>query len=238
MAWTRCGGSGSSGRSGCRGIRAPGQARDFSRWVQAGGKPESTRWARSADSPAARKAAAAFVAAPRPNRVTGKAAPGPTYAPATAVHGESVLRAFYDLHIDTGQGPMVNPFPLARERRPGRAGAHRSPMEPPRNQRVGLYRPKLARRPPRYTCRHAREGRDNATITQSYRGRLRLRPQLGSPVVRPRARPPPTRRREARGRTDGRSRTVIVKVNAPRAYARRARTCRSRSRSRSQPASG
>jgi site-specific recombinase XerD len=44
---------------------------------------------------------------------------------------------------------MVNPFPLVRERRRGRAGAHHNPMEPHRNQRVGLYRPKLVQRPPR-----------------------------------------------------------------------------------------
>ena len=81
--------------------------------------------------------------------MTGKTPPGPTYAPATAAHGESVLRAFYDLHVETGQGPMVNPFPLVRDRRRSRAGAHRSPMDPPRSERTGLYRPKLVKRPPR-----------------------------------------------------------------------------------------
>jgi site-specific recombinase XerC len=43
---------------------------------------------------------------------------------------------------------MVNPFPVVR-RRQSRAGAHHNPMGPPRNQRVGLYRPKLASRQPR-----------------------------------------------------------------------------------------
>jgi site-specific recombinase XerD len=124
------------------------EARDYSRWVQAGGKPGSIRWGKGADGPAAGKAASS-AAAPRPNRVTGKTPPGPTYAPATVAHGESVLRAFYDLHVETGQGPMVNPFPLVRERRRSRAGAHRSPMDPPRNQRTGLYRPKLVQRSPR-----------------------------------------------------------------------------------------
>ncbi len=123
------------------------EARDYSRWVQAGGKPESIRWSAGASEPTAGEAASS-VAAPRPNRVTGKTPPGPTYASATAAHGESVLRAFYDLHVETGHGPMVNPFPLARERRRGRLGAHRSPMDPPRNQRAGRYRPKLVRRPP------------------------------------------------------------------------------------------
>jgi integrase len=124
------------------------EARDFSRWVQVGGKPASVRWARNADALTPRPTVTA-AAVPTPNRVTGKAAPGPSYASATAAHGESVLRAFYDFHCDTGAGPMVNPFPLVRERRRSRAGAHHNPMEPHRNQRVGLYRPKLAQRPPR-----------------------------------------------------------------------------------------
>ena len=37
---------------------------------------------------------------------------------------------------------MVNPFPLSRDRRGGRAIAHHDPMEPFRNERVGLYRPR------------------------------------------------------------------------------------------------
>jgi integrase len=122
------------------------EARDISRWVQIGDKPASARQA-SEESTAQPMMTA--VAVPKPNRVTGKSAPGPKYAPATAAHGESVLRRFYDFHCDTGQGPMVNPFPLVRERRRSRAGAHHNPMQPRRNQRVGLYRPKLAQRPPR-----------------------------------------------------------------------------------------
>jgi hypothetical protein len=101
------------------------EARDYSRWVQAGGKPESIRWGKGTVEMAVRKAVSP-AAAPRPNRVTRvtrKTPPGPAYAPATAAHGESVLRAFYDLHLETGQGPMVNPFPLARERRRERPGA-------------------------------------------------------------------------------------------------------------------
>lgn len=115
---------------------ARAEARDYSRWVQIGGKPESIHPGCGASEPAARKAVPA-ASAPVPNRVTGKTPPGPTYAPATAAHGESVLRAFYDLHLETGHGPMVNPFPLVRERRRSRAGAHRSPMDGPRRQRAG-----------------------------------------------------------------------------------------------------
>jgi site-specific recombinase XerD len=123
------------------------EARDFCRWVQVGGKPASARWEPSAAQ--APQPAVTAGSAPSPNQVTGKAAPGPKYAPTTAAHGESVLRAFYDFHVETGTGPMINPFPLVRERRRSRAGAHHNPMEPQRNERVGLYRPKLVQRPPR-----------------------------------------------------------------------------------------
>jgi len=43
----------------------------------------------------------------------------------------------------------VNPFPLSSDRRGGRANAHHNPMEPFRNERVGLYRPRLTKRIPR-----------------------------------------------------------------------------------------
>ena len=124
------------------------EARDFSRWVQIGGKPAVIHWRQAGDAPAPGSSAQAGSAS-IPNRVTGKAAPGPTYAPATAAHGESVLRGFYDFHLDAGTGPMINPFPLVRERRGTRAGAHHNPMEPHRNERVGQYRPQLVQRSPR-----------------------------------------------------------------------------------------
>jgi site-specific recombinase XerC len=57
-----------------------------------------------------------------------------------------VLRAFYDYHLQTGTGPMVNPFPLVRA---GRAHAHHNPMKPFGRQRAGLYRPRQAQRIPR-----------------------------------------------------------------------------------------
>jgi hypothetical protein len=117
------------------------EARDFSRWVQIGGKPPA------AGSRSAESATPAVV--PAPNRLTGKAAPGRRYAPTTAAHSETVLRSFYDFHLDAGTGPMVNPFPLARERARRRAGAHHTPMDPPRNERVGRYRPKVPARAPR-----------------------------------------------------------------------------------------
>ena len=84
-----------------------------------------------------------------PNPVTGKSRPGRSYAATTRAHSETVLRVFYDFHRDVGTGPMVNPFSLSRDRRGGRANAHRNPMDPYRNDRVGLYRPRVAQRIPR-----------------------------------------------------------------------------------------
>jgi hypothetical protein len=43
--------------------------------------------------------------------MTGKPSRGRGYA-AAAAHCETVLRGFYDLHLEAGTGPMVNPFPV------------------------------------------------------------------------------------------------------------------------------
>jgi integrase len=110
------------------------EARDFSCWIQAAEKRPP--------APADGRPPGA------PNPVTGKPAPGRTYAAATVAHSETVLRGFYELHRELGSGPMVNPFPLAR-RRGGRPHAHHNPMEPFRNERTGLYRPKVPTRIPR-----------------------------------------------------------------------------------------
>jgi site-specific recombinase XerD len=109
------------------------EARDFCRWIQVLAEPSRP------SSPGRRVAA--------PNSVTGKPAPGATYAASTRAHCESVLRGFYDFHLEAGTGPMVNPFPLSR--RGGRANAHHNPMEPYRSGRGGRYRPKLVRTAPR-----------------------------------------------------------------------------------------
>ncbi len=110
------------------------EARDFSCWIQAAEKRRPTPG--DERSPGA------------PNPVTGKPSPGRTYAAATVAHSETVLRGFYELHRELGSGPMVNPFPLAR-RRGGRPHEHHNPMEPFRNERTGLYRPKVPGRIPR-----------------------------------------------------------------------------------------
>jgi site-specific recombinase XerC len=126
---------------------ARAEARDFCRWVQVGGKPAAPHWRRPGDGLGAGPPVP-VLAASIPNRITGKAAPGPKYAAATAAHAESVLRGFYDFHAEAGTGPMVNPFPLVRDRRRYRAGAHHNPVEPHRNERTGRYRPRLAARLP------------------------------------------------------------------------------------------
>jgi len=77
---------------------------------------------------------------------SGRAVP---YSVSVRVHSETVLRCFYDFHRDVGTGPMVNPFPLDRSRRGGRAHVHHNPMEPYRNERAGLYRPRVVKRIPR-----------------------------------------------------------------------------------------
>ena len=121
------------------------EARDFSRWIQITVKPGSA--GRPGDAGGPPRAAGDRAGVPNP--VTGKAPPGRGYAPATAVHSESVLRGFYEFHCEAGTGPMVNPFPLARGRR-GRAHAHHNPVEPYRGERSGRYRPRLARRAPHH----------------------------------------------------------------------------------------
>jgi site-specific recombinase XerD len=64
-------------------------------------------------------------------------------------HSETVLRSFYDFHLEVGTGPILNPFPLDRARRGCRAHAHRNPMDPACHERMGLYRPTVPSRVPR-----------------------------------------------------------------------------------------
>ncbi len=106
------------------------EARDFSRWLQVAGKQARPHW-RGGDAGG------------------GAAAPAAAYAPSVRAHSETVLRAFYDFHLDAGGGPLVSPFPLDRPRRGRRAHAHHNPMEPFRSELSGLYRPRVPDRIPR-----------------------------------------------------------------------------------------
>ncbi|WP_239656547.1 tyrosine-type recombinase/integrase [Mycobacterium riyadhense] len=105
------------------------EARDFCRWMLVAGKPSRPHWRRPNEKPVSSGGAA--------------------YSACARIHAETVLRCFYEYHLTVGNGPIVNPFPLDRSRRGGRAHAHHNPMEPHRNQRSGLYRPNLPSRIPR-----------------------------------------------------------------------------------------
>jgi integrase len=123
------------------------EARDFCRWLQVAGKPVAVHWRYPGGG--APGVAAARADAGTPNPVTGKRSPGQGYDPATMAHCESVLRGFYDFHLEAGTGPMVNPFALSRHRHGGRAHPHHNPMDPFLGGRVGRYRPKVVQRVPR-----------------------------------------------------------------------------------------
>lgn len=109
------------------------EARDFSRWLRIADQPTGPHWRSQGDPPAS-----------TPGPVSGR-----KYGPATRAHSETVLRHFYDFHLEVGTGPMVNPFPLARGRHGGRRGAHHNPMEPRGDHRSGLFRPRVGQRIPR-----------------------------------------------------------------------------------------
>ncbi len=117
------------------------EARDFFSWIQLVDKPTRPHWRHpDGGAPGARAGAGT------PNPVTGKPSPGRGYAAATVAHCESVLRGFYDFHLEAGSGPMVNPFPVLRG---GRGRRHHNPMQPVIGGRVGRYRRRLTVRRPR-----------------------------------------------------------------------------------------
>ncbi|MCX4404063.1 hypothetical protein OG840_20530 [Streptomyces sp. NBC_01764] len=82
------------------------------------------------------------------NARTGKPYLRSGYAPATINHAVSVLAAFYDHHLQTGQGPVVSPVP-PQSRDGRRLEAHHNPLEPFRLYRRGAYRQKQVDREPR-----------------------------------------------------------------------------------------
>src|SRR6478736_6608011 len=150
------------------------EARDFSGWIQLTVKHRRT-------SLSEQVCAAVELVGP-PNPVTGKAALGPGYAPATIAHSETVLRGFYDFQRDVGAGPILNPFPLDIARRSERANAHHNPMEAWKHDRVGRYSPK---------CRSGFRGR-YPTIG-STRCSLRCRRIGTGPWLRSGSQPEPAR---------------------------------------------
>ena len=112
------------------------EARDFCRWLQVAGRPSRPHWRR-------RESASTDDGGGRAGRARRP------YAASVRAHNETVLRGFYEFHLEAGSGPIVNPFPLDRSRRGSRAHAHHNPMEPFRAQRSGRYRPAVPARLPR-----------------------------------------------------------------------------------------
>jgi hypothetical protein len=110
------------------------EARDFCRWLALADKP--------------RRGSAPRLPAGVSNAVTGKRSPGRKYATSTLAHSETVLRSFYAFHCEAGSGPIMNPFPLVRERVGSRAHAHHNPVEAFAKERSGRYRPRVAARVP------------------------------------------------------------------------------------------
>ncbi len=111
------------------------EARDFCRWLQVAGQPVRPHWRHQGEP--------GTTTSGRPGGIHRP------YAASVRAHSETVLRSFYDFHLDAGTGPILNPFPLDRARRGRRAHAHRNPMDPHRNERTGLYRPTVPSRVPR-----------------------------------------------------------------------------------------
>jgi integrase len=125
------------------------EARDFCTWAQLVDKPAPFRRGPGREGPlAVGRPGRTSSGQGAPNALTGKKAAGRKYAPASLAHAETVVRSFYEFHVEMGTGPIVNPFPLDRRRR-GRANAHHNPMELWRAASRGRYRPRTPERAPR-----------------------------------------------------------------------------------------
>jgi len=103
-------------------------------------------WMRSARNPQRDRAAGA----PEPGAVnprTGKMTLSSGYAPRTINHTLSVVGRFYSFHAHYGRGPVINPVPVAPNRRD--QVAHRSPLEPAPMMRRAALRQKVPKQDPR-----------------------------------------------------------------------------------------
>jgi integrase len=127
---------------------------DFSLWIRQASKPRARTGSGGGGAdrrrrPQSRREGMNGGVPGQVNPVTGKPSPGAGYAPRTVNHCETVLRTFYDFHREAGSGPMINPFPLDRNRRGGRSHAHHNPMDPWPRERQGRYRSTVVQAPPR-----------------------------------------------------------------------------------------
>ncbi|MEV7471990.1 site-specific integrase [Streptomyces kronopolitis] len=141
-------------------------ARDFTLWMKLADKPVRVHWRHRGKDPSEIPPPSrnGRPAPGTPNPVTGKPTIGTKYAPSVRAHCETVLRTFYDWHLNNNSGALlINPFPLARARHRGRrangqgdlgrsggrANAHHNPMQEFKDERKGRYRPKVPKRIPR-----------------------------------------------------------------------------------------
>jgi integrase/recombinase XerC len=76
------------------------------------------------------------------NSRTGKTSLRAGYAPATINHAVSVMSAFYDFHLLSGQGPVVSPVP-PQSRDGRRLQGHHNPLEPFRLHRSLIPGPQI-----------------------------------------------------------------------------------------------
>ncbi|MEU9371014.1 hypothetical protein AB0D71_41510 [Streptomyces avermitilis] len=126
------------------------EGRDFARWMQLADKPVRVHWRHRQAGREPERLPTPRPAPGTPNPVTGKPTPGRKYAASTRAHSETVLRGFYDFHLDRGTDTvLVNPFPLDRSRRGSRAHEHHNPMDAFAPTRTGRYRPKVPKRIPK-----------------------------------------------------------------------------------------
>jgi len=82
------------------------EARDYCRWIQMVGKPaRPERCGDAGDGVEPQSLRSVGKPVPgTPNPVTGKPSPARGYAPATVLHCETVLRGFYQFHLEGGLG--------------------------------------------------------------------------------------------------------------------------------------
>ncbi|MFI8003626.1 tyrosine-type recombinase/integrase [Streptomyces sp. NPDC086010] len=130
-------------------------ARDFMLWMQLADKPVRAHWRRRGEQAAkpvpAQRGKPGRSRSGTPNVVTGKPGVGTKFSLRTQAHSESVLRTFYNFHLDDrgDNALLLNPFPLDRRRGRNRANAHHNPMEKFKPEHTGRYRPKIPKRIPR-----------------------------------------------------------------------------------------
>lgn len=110
--------------------------RDLALWLRQARNPQRVRTRPGAPTPGT------------VNARTGKPYLGEGYAPRTINHQMSVLTQFYDFHLATGRGPLVNPVPAAT-RGGTRPGAHGNPLHEFAPYRRGAYRQKVPDQTPR-----------------------------------------------------------------------------------------